>query len=144
MMHRRQAEAVLPDEIVLSDARQRSSWAVLMVDAGEHAQVWLCKQVRVKGKTMLTGVRRLDAVPRGTRHDGGVLPNSIVFRAANVLSVARYHMRGTAVRSVGAAGSATIVNRGWLVAEVAELGGAWRSAYRLGIPPRKIRDALDE
>ena len=142
-MHQRQAEAALPDEIVLCEPKQRARWAMLMVDAGEHAQVWLCKQARVHGKTMLTAVRRLDAVPRGERHDSGVLPNSLTFRAANVLGVARYHLCGSDLRSVGGAGSATVVNRDYLTVEVAALGGAWRSAYRLGIHPRKIRDALE-
>jgi hypothetical protein len=141
-MHRRHAEAVLPDEIV----NDRERHALLMVDAGDHAQVWLC-EYEVTDGVRLTAVRRLDAVPRGERHDGGPVPNSEVFRAGAALGVYRLHVRGDDIRLVGSCAAihahATILNRKFLDAEVAALQGAWRSCWRLGIPARKIKRTLD-
>lgn len=153
VMHQQEAERLLPDEISSTTVGGRAAWALLMVDVGDHAQVWLCGRARRQKRRALCGtpyiveltaVRRVDAVPRGARHDGGgVLPNSLVFRAAKVFGVDRYHGRGQDVRSIGGIGYATITNEPFLFAGVDELGGAWRAAQRLGIPARKIKDALD-
>lgn len=137
VMHRIQAEVLLPPEVVASPEK----YALLMADAGDHAEVWLCEFAH-RPVASLTVLRRLDLVPRGERHKGGLLPNSEVFRAGASFKLRRYHARGQRVDRVPSPGTARIVNLEEFTRALEELQGVWSSSVRLGIHPRKIKETL--